>query len=63
MIDLRKNNLEVDYNPFNDGWNERIAGKQQSDNPFGINNWKFYEWEKGWLEADKAIENEEDSLN
>jgi hypothetical protein len=38
--------------------NERIAGKQQNDNPFGINNWKFYEWKKGWLAADKSIKEE-----
>lgn len=59
MVDLLQNDPEVDYNPFNDGWNERIQGKQQNDNPFGINNWKFYEWEKGWLAADKSIKEED----
>ena len=59
MIELRQNASEDVYDPFNDGWNERIADKHQTDNPFGINNWKFYQWEKGWLEADTAINEEE----
>lgn len=59
MVDLRQNEDEDVYDPFNDGWNERIAEKQKGDNPFGINNWKFYEWEKGWLEADKTIKKQE----
>ncbi|MCU7833724.1 MAG: hypothetical protein KZQ83_00620 [gamma proteobacterium symbiont of Taylorina sp.] len=59
MVDLRKNESDDIYDPFNDGWNERITGIQQYDNPFGVNNWKFYEWEKGWLAADKAIKEEE----
>lgn len=61
MIDLLTNEPETDYNPFNDGWNERISGTQLNDNPFGINNWKFYEWEKGWIAADKAIKEESSS--
>jgi hypothetical protein len=60
MIELRHNNVpDAAYSPFDEGWNERIDGIQQSDNPFGITNWKFYEWEKGWLEADEAIQKEE----
>jgi len=59
MIELRQNDPDVDYDAFNDGWNSRIEHKQKSDNPFGLNNWKYYEWEKGWLEADKAINTEE----
>ena len=59
MVYFLQNDPEVDYDPFKDGWNERITGKQQNDNPFGINNWKFYEWEKGWLEADITINKEE----
>ncbi len=58
MVDLRQNESEDDYDPFNDGWNEKIAGKQRNDNPFGENNWKFYEWEKGWLAADKVFKEE-----
>jgi len=58
MLDLRKNEFEYNYDPFNDGWNERIAGIQQYDNPFGENNWKFFEWDKGWLAANKAIKEE-----
>lgn len=57
MIELRQ--IDDDhYNPFEDGWNERITYKQRSDNPFGVNNWKFYEWEKGWLAADEVIKQE-----
>ena len=32
MIDLRQNEDEDVYDPFNDGWNERIANKQKGDN-------------------------------
>ena len=60
MIELRHNDdPDAAYNPFEDCWNERIIYKQQSDNPFAINNWKFYEWEKGWLAADEAVKKEE----
>jgi len=60
MIELRDNDdSDISYNPVDDGWNNRIACKQQSDNPFAINNWKFSEWEKGWLAADQAIQKEE----
>lgn len=49
------------YNPLNDGWNERLAGKRQDDNPFAINNWKYYEWDEGWLAADVATKDEAES--
>lgn len=57
MVDLHKNEIpEGIYNPFNNGWNERIDGKRQDDNPFAINNWKHYDWEDGWLTANKTID-------
>ena len=52
---------EATYNPSNDGWNERLVGKLQDDNPFAINNWKHYEWDEGWLAADVAIKDESKS--
>ena len=53
-------NIDNDtYSPYDDGWNERINHKHLDDNPFGINNWKYIEWEKGWLAADKTIQEEE----
>jgi hypothetical protein len=58
MVELKQNDNDDTYNPYNDGWNERVSGKQKGDNPFGINNWKYYEWEKGWLDADRAITEE-----
>ena len=58
MVELRNVDLGAGYNPLDDGWNERIAGKRQSDNPFAINNWKHYEWDDGWMSADEAIKDE-----
>ncbi len=59
MVDLRKNDDSgAAYKPLDDGWNERIKGTRQSDNPFAINNWKHYEWKDGWHDADKAIKKE-----
>jgi len=60
MIKLRQNNDSDDaYNPYDDGWNERVTGKHQSDNPFAIYNEKYYKWQKGWLEANEAIKKDE----
>jgi hypothetical protein len=36
------------------GWDDRLEGKGKSDNPYAINNWKHYEWEKGWEMADAS---------
>ena len=56
MVELKDiHDSDSDYSPFNDGWNARISHKQLSDNPFGENNWKYSEWQDGWIEADKVI--------
>jgi hypothetical protein len=60
LIELRHDDgSDASYDPFDDAWNGRITHKQQSDNPFAINNWKFSEWEIGWLAADEVIQKEE----
>lgn len=59
MVDLRQNkDSEAPYNPFNDGWDERVKKIRRSDNPFPNNNWKHYEWRDGWDGADEAIKEE-----
>lgn len=59
MVILAKNiDPKAAYNPLDDGWNERLAGKRKDDNPFAINNWKHYEWEEGWLAAEVAVKEE-----
>lgn len=62
MIKLRKDSIdEDDYTIVDYGWDDRMEGVKRSDNPYSINNWKFYDWEKGWLMADKAAEVEDTS--
>lgn len=54
MVDFRPNSKpEAKYNPFNEGRDARLNGKRMSDNPWAINNWKHYDWDKGWVEADE----------
>ena len=56
MIELRKNTVaEDDYTPEDAGWDARLECTRLSDNPYAINNWKYYEWEKGWKLADDTV--------
>jgi hypothetical protein len=60
MNALRKDSKGKDeYSIEDDGWDARIQGVSKSDNPFGINNWKYYDWEKGWLLADDPLKKAE----
>jgi len=57
---LRRDTIvEEDYTILDYGWDDRLEGKRKSDNPYGINNWKYYEWEKGWMLADESADLEE----
>jgi len=59
MVGLRRDTKpEDDYLPLDAGWDARLEGKHRSENPWAVNNWKHYEWEKGWLEADESDEAE-----
>jgi len=56
MEKLRRDSIdEEDYSIEDYGWDDRLGGKRQSDNPYPINNWKHYDWEKGWLQADESL--------
>lgn len=59
MVELRRDTIpEDDYRTLDAGWDARLEGKRMSENPWAVNNWKHYDWEKGWLmadEADKAV--------
>ncbi len=62
MKKLRRETIaENEYTILDFGWDARLEGKRTSDNPYAINNWKHYEWEKGWQMADSSPEVEEDS--
>ena len=53
MADLRRDRIpEAQYCPFDAGWDARLEGKRSSDNPWAVNNWKHYDWDKGWDKAD-----------
>ncbi|ROS00221.1 hypothetical protein EDC56_2859 [Sinobacterium caligoides] len=53
MIKTRRDTVtEADYTIVDYGWDDRLAGKRETDNPYPINNWKHYDWEKGWKMAD-----------
>ena len=57
MKKLRRDSIEEDDYTISDyGWDDRIEGKAKSDNPYAINNWKYYEWEKGWLMSDESTD-------
>jgi len=57
---LRRNSIdEDDYTIVDYGWDDHMEGVAQSANPYAVNNWKYYDWEKGWLMADKADKAEE----
>ena len=52
MTVLRRNSItEDDFTPFDEGWDAYLEGVHKIDNPYPINNWKHYEWNKGWDEA------------
>ncbi len=55
MMKLRRDTIsEEEYTIIDYGWDDRIEGKRKSDNPYPNNNWKFYDWEKGWEMYDKS---------
>jgi hypothetical protein len=60
MVDLRRDTKpEAEYLPLDAGWDARLEGRHMSDNPWAVNNWKHYEWEKGWLQADESIKSQD----
>ena len=59
MVVLRRDTkAEGDYLASDAGWDARLEGKHISENPWAVNNWKHYDWEKGWLAADESDEAE-----
>ena len=57
MVVLRRDTkAEADYLASDAGWDARLEGKPMSENPWAVNNWKHYDWEKGWLMADESDE-------
>lgn len=57
MRELRQKTIaEGDYTPQDEGWDSRLKSKRLMDNPYAVNNWKHYEWEKGWHLADNNNE-------
>ncbi len=61
MATLREETIgEDDYSIEDMGYDARIKGIHQIDNPYAVNNWKHYDWEKGWLLADEEIQQPEE---
>lgn len=57
MNKLRRDTIaEDDYSIADYGWDDFLEGKRKDDNPYAINNWKHYEWEKGWQLAEDSSE-------
>ena len=55
MKKLRRDTIdEEDYTALDCGWDDRLDGKRKSDNPYAVNNWKHFEWEKGWVMAEES---------
>lgn len=55
MADYRRDTVpEDEYRALDEGWDARLDGKRLTENPWAVNNWKHYDWEKGWLEADQS---------
>jgi hypothetical protein len=55
MVGLRRDTkAEADYVPLDAGWDARLEGEQMNENPWAVNNWKHYEWVKGWLMANES---------
>ena len=60
MVKLRRDTTpEDDYSPLDAGWDAQLEGTRMSDNPYAINNWKHYEWEKGWKLAEESAQAKE----
>ncbi|PCK01004.1 MAG: hypothetical protein COA42_23575 [Alteromonadaceae bacterium] len=60
MKKLRRDTIdEDDYTILDCGWDDRIEGKRKTDNPYAVNNWKHYEWEKGWMMENESSDPEE----
>lgn len=56
MPKLRRDSKADDEYTIEDyGWDDYQEGKRKSDNPYPVNNWKHYEWEKGWEAAAQEI--------
>ena len=54
MLELHRDKLsDDDYKPFDEGWDANIEHKHQGYNPWALTNWKYYDWQEGWLAADK----------
>ena len=61
MAKLRRDTIiEDDYSPQDAGWDARLEGKPLRDNPYAVNNWKHYEWEKGWMSVESNIKESPD---
>ncbi|MEH6814555.1 MAG: hypothetical protein V7677_18625 [Motiliproteus sp.] len=59
MTQLRRDTIPDEELSIEDtGWDDRLDGIRLSDNPYAINNWKHYDWEKGWKLADEAVQGE-----
>ena len=57
MITVHKDDIpKSDYRPFDEGWEAQREQKKMTDNPWGINNWKHYDWEEGWLQAGQSLD-------
>ncbi len=55
MDKLRRDVLcEDEYRPQDAGWDAHLEGVRRSDNPYAINNWKYYDWDQGWVMAAEA---------
>lgn len=49
VIRLRRDEIAEDkYTPLDAGWDAQLEGRRCSDNPYAINNWKYYSWQEGW---------------
>lgn len=59
MAKLRRDTIKKsDYSILDYGWDDQLEGKRKSDNPYDVNNWKHYEWEKGWDDAKESANTE-----
>lgn len=61
MTELRRDSLSEDrYLPLDRGWDARVEGQHQDDNPYPTTNWKHYEWDKGWVLAEDTRKDKTD---
>ena len=55
MVDLRRDTIpEDEFRPLDEGWDARLEGHRLGENPWAVNNWKHFDWEKGWRMADES---------